>query len=75
MSLRNHLAREDEMSSDDDDPTTMSSSSSSSDQQRDLTDIEMEKLVQLQDLTGIDDLQICRALLGKLTIYRKVYQS
>ena len=35
-----------------------------SDQQRDLTDVEMEKLVQLQDLTGIDDLQICRALLG-----------
>lgn len=33
--------------------------------QRDLTDTEMEKLVQLQDLTGIDDLQICRALLGK----------
>ena len=48
--------------------TTRSSSTSSSeemsDQQRDLTDVEMEKLVQLQDLTGIDDLQICRALLG-----------
>ena len=55
-------------SSDDRSSTTRSSSTSSSeemsDQQRDLTDVEMEKLVQLQDLTGIDDLQICRALLG-----------
>merc|ERR1719433_1564493 len=30
---------------------------------RDLSQEEMDKLVQLQDLTGIDDLQICRALL------------
>ncbi len=32
-------------------------------EQRDLTNEEMEKLVQLQDLTGIEDVQICRALL------------
>ena len=54
-------------SSDDRSSSRSSSTSSSeemSDQQRDLTDVEMEKLVQLQDLTGIDDLQICRALLG-----------
>lgn len=53
-------------SSDDRSSSRSSSTSSSeemSDQQRDLTDVEMEKLVQLQDLTGIDDLQICRALL------------
>jgi hypothetical protein len=32
-------------------------------QERDLTPEEVDKLVQLQDITGIDDLQICRALL------------
>ena len=59
----------------EDDPdtaSTFSSSDSSSEMteddvenaaQRDLSLQEMEKLVQLQDLTGIDDLQICRALL------------
>ena len=33
------------------------------DGERDLTHEEMDKLVQLQDITGIDDLNICRALL------------
>ncbi len=31
--------------------------------ERDLSHQEVEKLVQLQDVTGIDDLQVCRALL------------
>jgi FAS-associated factor 2 len=30
---------------------------------RDLSPLEVDKLVQLQDMTGIDDLQVCRALL------------
>ena len=52
----------------DDGSSSVSSNSSdevSSDQnqQRDLTNDEIEKLIQLQDLTGIEDLQICRALL------------
>ena len=68
---RNHQV-EDDMSSSDEDGSSVSDSTSSveemSDRQRDLTDVEMEKLVQLQDLTGIDDLQICRALLGKYEI-------
>ena len=38
-------------------------STSDHDQQRDLTTEEIEKMIQLQDLTGIEDLQICRALL------------
>merc|ERR1712110_574118 len=38
-------------------------STSDQNQQRDLTTEEIEKMIQLQDLTGIDDLQICRALL------------
>lgn len=41
----------------------MASSDSSDEESRELSNEEMEKLVQLQDLTGIDDLQICRALL------------
>lgn len=32
-------------------------------QMRDLNNEEMDKLVQLQDITGIEDLSICRALL------------
>ena len=67
---------QDEMSSSDDDRSSLTESSSSeeemSDRQRDLTDVEMEKLVQLQDLTGIDDLQICRALLGKYHLHYKI---
>ena len=57
----NQFGRQEEMSSDD----SSSSSENELDQQRELTEFEMEKLVQLQDLTGIEDLQICRALLGK----------
>ena len=71
MSMRNRVPRDDGMSSGDDESSSSSSSSSSErivGHQRDLTDTEMEKLVQLQDLTGIDDLQICRALLGKSDI-------
>lgn len=54
-------SEDEETFSSDDDTSSLSSEESSS--QRDLTNEEMEKLVQLQDLTGIDDLQICRALL------------
>lgn len=58
---------EDNLSSDESSAMSTTSSSSSTDeassQQRDLTNDEMEKLVQLQDLIGIEDLQICRALL------------
>ena len=74
---RNHRV-EDDMSSSDEDRSSISDSTSSaeemSDRQRDLTDMEMEKLVQLQDLTGIDDLQICRALLGKYVISITVFR-
>jgi len=61
---RNRLSNED-VSSDEDQSSVASESSDdeASDQQRDLTNDEMEKLIQLQDLTGIEDLQICRALL------------
>lgn len=38
-------------------------SSAENQNERDLSQEEVDKLVQLQDLTGIDDLQICRALL------------
>ncbi len=66
-------------SSDGDDRSSLTSSTSSSEemseQQRDLTDVEMEKLVQLQDLTGIDDLQICRALLGNNELRLRQQQS
>lgn len=58
--------REDELSSEEDSRTSSTSTDeeeSSVLHQRDLTNEEIEKLVQLQDLTGIDDLQICRALL------------
>jgi len=40
-----------------------SSSVSENPTERDLSQEEVDKLVQLQDLTGIDDLEICRALL------------
>jgi len=60
MSERRSL-RED--SSEDSDSRSSTEDEESSQQQRDLSNEEMEKLVQLQDLTGIDDLQICRALL------------
>ena len=43
--------------------TSSDEASSDQNQQRDLTNEEIEKLIQLQDLTGIEDLQICRALL------------
>jgi len=43
--------------------TSSDEASSDQNQQRDLTTEEIEKMIQLQDLTGIDDLQICRALL------------
>jgi FAS-associated factor 2 len=62
----NRRGAEDELSSGDD----ASSSTTSSDaeeveaaEDRDLSPEEMDKLVQLQDLTGIDNLGTCRALL------------
>ena len=57
--------RHDHDVSDDGGSSVSSNSSDNSDQnqQRDLTNDEIEKLIQLQDLTGIEDLQICRALL------------
>ena len=51
---RNRLSNED-LSSDEDQSSVASESSDdeASDQQRDLTNDEMEKLIQLQDLTGM----------------------
>ena len=64
MSLEGHANHD---ISDDESSISSTSSdeeaSSDQNQQRDLTTEEIEKMIQLQDLTGIDDLQICRALL------------
>lgn len=69
------MAAAEEASASNRSPSTSSSSSNSrqndvdagpgnsSNSERDLSPQEVEKLVQLQDVTGIDDLQICRALL------------
>lgn len=70
-------AAAEEASSSNRSPSTSSSTNSSNPRQnenngdegaaggndRDLSPEEVEKLVQMQDVTGIDDLQICRALL------------
>jgi len=70
------MAAAEEASSSNRSPSTSSSTSSSNQRQndadegaggsssdRDLSPQEVEKLVQMQEVTGIDDLQICRALL------------
>ena len=50
---RNRLSNEDLSSDEDQSSLTSESSDDESDQQRDLTNDEMEKLIQLQDLTGM----------------------
>ena len=50
-------------SSDEENSSSNSSSDGDENPERELSNEEMEKLIQLQDLTGIEDLQICRALL------------
>lgn len=47
----------------DTDTSSDSEQENNSHQDRDLSPEEMDKLVQLQDITGMEDLQICRALL------------
>ena len=70
MSRRRQVREPDGLSSDDDNSSMSSSSSNefsnddiSNSHDRELSNEEMEKLIQLQDLTGMEDLQICRALL------------
>ena len=50
---RNRLSNEDLSSDEDQSSLTSESSDDESAQQRDLTNDEMEKLIQLQDLTGM----------------------
>merc|ERR1711976_435588 len=63
MSGRSRRTNRNEELSSDEENSSDSTASMEEEQQRDLTNEEVEKMVQLQDLTGIDDLQICRALL------------